>query len=238
MRFRTSPPRDFVAPPPLQNCQNWAILERGRLSASLPLAGLLIVFALAACMPLAFSPEAVAIQQSSKPGWPGFMPDTSSIQVLQKQPLGESQFVLVSFQGADSRTGKQSCLFLYEVRKGTVGWMPDSGGGGCSTPIPDPTQVPLSFNGSTGSSHPGTLGYSAASGEVNRDDIRFVQVTWNDGTLQKAEVINHSYLVLRAGKFNLQKVEALDAASQVVYTHEPGAIAPGKQHIEGQPNGN
>ena len=66
------------------------------------------------------------------------------------------------------------------------------------------------------------------SGEVYRDDIRFVHITWDDGMLQQADVINNSYLALRAGRFNMQKLEALDANIQVVFTNEP-ETAPGKQ---------
>lgn len=189
--------------------------------------GLLTIFALASCLPLAFSPEAVALQQVSETNRRDFATDTSSIRILQKQALGDSQFVLVSYQGTDTRVGKEFCLSLYQVKKMALGWVPSTGGGGCSTAAPDPEQIPISIGGSGGSDGQGD-GFSAVSGEVYRDDIRSVHVTWSDGVLQQADVINNSYLAIRAGSnINMQKVEALDAKSQVVYSNEP-EIAPGK----------
>jgi hypothetical protein len=55
-----------------------------------------------------------------------------------------------------------------------------------------------------------------------------VQVTWTDGEELQAQVINDSYLALRWGAFELEQVQALDAAGQVIYTFEPSP-APGKQ---------
>lgn len=193
-------------------------------------AGLLTMFALASCLPLALSPEAVAVREANNsPMGRDFTTDPNSIRVLQKQTLGEFTYILVTFQGFDARIGKENCQFLHRVKKMALGWGSTSGGGGCSSGEPDVENIPLSISGNSGGGDlRGDAGYSAVSGEVYRDDIRFVHITWDDGMLQQADVINNSYLALRAGRFNMQKLEALDANIQVVFTNEP-ETAPGKQ---------
>lgn len=190
----------------------------------------------AGCAEMAYSPESAA-QQAVRSGriMPDLKVDPNSIQVLQSQPLGKSTLVLVSYQGMQARNGPMDCLYTFEAQKGALGWTSGGGGGGCSNAKPDPTAMPISVGGNSGSGT-GDPGYSSVSGLVYRPDIQSVQVTWEDGMSQLAAVSNHSYLAVRGGVFKMKKVEAIDANRVTVYTNEP-QVDPAKQKIE-ENNGN
>lgn len=197
---------------------------------SLPLLILPLLLALSGCMPTAFSPETAALQSVVEVKFPDFTLDRNTVQIVQRAPLGDRFVYLITYQGNRVNTGRESCLFVYEVHKAPFGgWTSGSGGGGCSNAQPQ-DQQPISLGSNTsGSSGNNDPGFSAVNGEVFDEKIVQVQVTWNDGQVQQVDVVKNTFLAVRAGQFGYQKAEALDKDQNVIFQNEIPAIAPGKQ---------
>ncbi len=196
---------------------------------------MLIPLFLAGCIHgpiLALTPEQAAIQAVIDQAGRRAVVDRGSVQVRQSLKLDRNTFVVVSFSQMESDR-KDKCLFVYQIIQNSLGtWQPGSGGGGCSgTTIgqPEPPGQPIEVGGGqSGSRGPGDPGYSHTAGMVNLNDITKVRVTWNDGSQQEVNVINSSYIAVRAGDIRFQKVEGLNSDGEVVYSNEL-PVAPGKQ---------
>jgi hypothetical protein len=62
---------------------------------------------------------------------------------------------------------------------------------------------------------PNELSY--AHGVVKLSEAKWVEITWQDGTVQRADVVNGSYLALRTGSFQMiGRVEALNASDEII----------------------
>ena len=195
--------------------------------------GLLMILTFPGCIPIAFSPEAAATREALRQKFPDSVIDPGSLQLLQKLEMNDSNFILISFEQNRAKSGRESCLFLYNVQKTRLGgFMPASSGGGCSNERLDPAVSPMT-SGANSSSGNGNSdpGYSAANGQVFRDDIEIVQVTWSDDTTQQVDVINKSYIAARTGLFEMKKVEGLSADKKVLYSSE-FHVDPNKKLIE------
>jgi len=48
-----------------------------------------------------------------------------------------------------------------------------------------------------------------------------VRVTWNDGVTETVTLVNEGYLVIRADKVIVERVEALDTTGTVIATYPP-----------------
>ncbi len=197
---------------------------------------LLITLFLAGCSIsgpiMTVTPEQAAIRAAvERPGNHAVV-NQGSVQVRQSVQFDRYTFVVLSFnQIEDNR--KDTCTFVTQTFRNALGrWQPSSSGGGCSgMPIgqPEPPKMPVEAGGGqSGSAGQGEPDYSHTAGLVNRNDIAKVRVTWNDGSQQEADVVNGSYIVVRTGRFNNQKIEGLNADGEVVYSNDP-LVAPGKE---------
>lgn len=191
---------------------------------------LVIAVLVSGCGGMVFSPAEAAIRHTMDTPLPEFTVNPNSIQVLQQVELGNVVIVLVKFSGTRASTGQEECLFTHGVERTWMGtYQGGGGGGGCSSQPPDPETQPISImSGKSSGRDIGDPGYSEVSGEVFRDDVTSVIVTWSDGKVEQVDVINGTYLTAREGQFDRSKIEAINADGEVVYTDEM-RIAPGKQ---------
>jgi hypothetical protein len=197
-------------------------VHRHPSQAVILITGLLTILLFSGCIPIAFSPEAAATREALRQKFPDAVIDPGSLQLLQKLEMNGSNLVLISFEQNRAKSGRESCLFLYNVQKTRLGgFMPASSGGSCSNGILDPAVSPMTSGGNSSSGNGNNdPGYSAANGQVLRDDIEIVQVTWSDDTTQQVDVINKSYIAARTGLFEMKKVEGLSADKRVLYSNE------------------
>lgn len=178
----------------------------------------------AGCAGMAFSPEEAAARSLLE--WRGsrMTVDPASVQVLQSARLNEDTvLVMTVYQAVDPRLGLMFCESVSEMRKTRLQmWVSGSGGSGCSTQAPDTLEQPVTIGATSsggGFSQPDDPGYSAVYGLVLQDDIKTIVIHWNDDVTTEAEVINGSYLAVRAGGSLHQKlVEGLNADGEIVYT--------------------
>ena len=182
----------------------------------------LLSLALAACsgIALSFSPEQAVMQGVLNNPRPNAVVDATSVKALQRLEAAGKTFVIVSNQQqADGHI--EDCLWLMEARRSPIlGWVSGSGGGSCSGQVggdPAPRE-PLSVGSGTMSGDSATdPGISQTYGKVNQDDIVKVRVTWSDGQVQEVAVVHASYAAIRAGKFNMTRVEGLNEKDEAVY---------------------
>ena len=194
--------------------------------------GALLVVLLAGCagMP-AFTPERAALQQVLGNSLTHDKINPNTLAVLQTQNYQEYVMVLVAFQEMDRSGQLSDCLFMYEIRKMSLGWVPGSGGGSCG-PAGEPSNgpdAPISVAGGNASSTQGPS-YTEVRGMVYHPEVTQIEVTWEDGETQQVDVVNSSYLAIRDGSQHRDTmVKALNASGEVLYTHERAEPAPGKQ---------
>lgn len=208
-------------------------MHRKLVKRSLYYLCLVLLAALAGCGGMGFSPEQMAVRQAVESGPPDGIVDTETIQVLQTVEMNGKIFVMVSFNET-VKNRKDECLFVYGFERSPLcAWVTSSGGGGCSGQVggdPAPAQ-PISqigLNMSSGGGKPTDPGYSSIRGLVNSDVIVTVRITWKDNTVQEVEVINGSFLAVRAGQVDWIDVEGLNQNGAVVYDHQSPSAAPGK----------
>jgi hypothetical protein len=186
------------------------------------------------CAPgmITFSPQQVAIQALTQQQSPNTVIDQASILVRQTVNMDQKSFVLISYSQVEG-IRRDKCLTMFQLgRGGPGGWRPNSSGGGCSGTLPggDPPPEPameVVGGGRSSGSAPLDPVYSNVNGLVNQAEISKVRITWADGQVQEINVINGSYLAVRAGNLEYQKVEGLNAAGGILYSNEP-QVAPGK----------
>jgi hypothetical protein len=220
--------------------QTHFFLQTGTLLALALMSILLSGCGIAASGPMgpgAGTPEAAAIQTITGPvlPMPDFQVDRNTIKVRQSVPLGDHFLVVITFRGFQNGNGAgagmQNCMFTYEVLRARLGgWSTGNGGGGCSgEPNGNENLGPMSIGASNnGGSGPGNAGYSSVDGQVYQKDIVNVLVTWNDTQVQKVPVVDGTFIAVRAGQFQMQRVDGLNEEDQVVYSSQP-QIAPGKK---------
>lgn len=180
----------------------------------------------------AFSAEDAAVKFGIENMHEGAVIDQESITIRQVREIDENiKYVLFSFQ-RQTNGRQERCLMLYETRRTPLGfWSSGSGGGGCGGPIAGiEEEIPAIDSGagiSTNSDNP--LGTSQAYGLVNDENIVKVRVTWDDGAIFDADLVNSSYLIMRDGQFETTMIEGLDADGAVVEKVDWGRPAPGKE---------
>lgn len=181
----------------------------------------LLSLTLAACsaIPVGFTPEQAVMQGVANSPRPNAFVDRDSVKALQRLEFGGMTFVMVSSrQQADGHF--EDCLWLFEARKSPIGgWESGSGGGNCSTQTGgDPApQQPLDVGGGAQTSSPPDKGVCYTYGVVRQPDIVKVRVTWKDGQVQEVPVVNASYAAIRAGQFNMSRVDGLNEKGESVY---------------------
>jgi hypothetical protein len=180
-------------------------------------------FLLVGCGPFFnFSPESAAVQ-AVMTGHPGDQVLSDTITVLQKQEHPGAVVVMLKYQMVNEGL-LFSCDYVYEVQKRVFGWTPAGGGGGCSSGPTDDQQISLS--GGTRSS--GAESSSQTYGLVYDPEITSIEVEWDDGMLQRADVINSSYLLVRKGQNHWTRVSGYDSNEEMVYNQEQSDPPPGK----------
>ncbi len=183
---------------------------------------LLVVMMLTAC---AFSPEQAIIQEVTRPQT-HMQVNPASIEILQTQSWQRNVFALVTFQVAEENGQISECLFVYDARRSPIGWAVRGSGGGCGPVGGDDAPIGIS-SGRHGSTR--RLSHSHVKGLVYHEDIEVVEMIWDDGERQRAEVINDSFLAVRGGFHEYTQIQALNKAGEVIYTHENPPPVPGKE---------
>ena len=172
----------------------------------------LVIF-LTACLPggTNFSPEAAAVQELVK----NHEAIADTTHIYQNQPWRERRVVLASYMRVVDNE-QMSCEAVLEVLPSANGWQISQTGTSCSIP-PNTDDVTLNT---------GLLGippdeFNAAFGLVRLKSAKMVEITWQDGLIQRVPVLNSSYLTLRAGDMPMvTRVEVLDATDKVLHEIE------------------
>jgi len=197
---------------------------------NVPLLGLTLLILTGCIVPpgSAFTPENAAANFAAQTMSVNATVLSDTLQVRQKiERTPKTVVVMVSFDRLiDGR--RETCLMTQETRRGPLGlWSAGSGGAGCAgQPAGQDQFVPLQpldvGGGQNGGPNPADPGFSYVNGLVYQDDITLVRVTWEDGQQQIVEVINQSYIALRAGQFSWQSVEGLNDAEEVIFSTVTG----------------
>lgn len=202
------------------------VCERHRALLRLAAAFLLAMALLTAC---ARSPEQAIIQEVTRPQT-HMQVNPASIEILQTQSWQRNVFALVTFQVAEENNQISECLFMYDARRSPLGWAIGGGGGGCGPVGEDDAPIGIS-SGQHGSTR--RLSHSHVKGLVYHEDVEVLEVIWDDGERQRAEIINDSFLAVRGGFHEYIQIQALNEAGEVIYTHENPPPAPGKEsHLQ------
>jgi hypothetical protein len=185
----------------------------------------ILLLALALLTACALSPEEAAIQavQESQ-GITRISPGT--LQHLQTQPWQDGVMVLVSYQTLVENGQIAECVSLYEAQRQQLGWASGGGGGGCWTGGGHSEPIGIGAGQHSGNGRPGL---SYVYGLVYDERVAAVKVTWDDGQEQQGEVVNGSYLVLRAGAHDYGQIRALDAEGNTIHTQPSPLPAPRKE---------
>jgi hypothetical protein len=185
----------------------------------------LLVLALVTLPACTLSPEQAAVRALLE-GRRTMQIRPATIQVLQTGSWGEEVNVLVTFQAAEESGQISQCLFLYEAHEArAAGWVVSGGGGGCGPVGGSGEPIDIGAGQHSGTGRPAI---SHVKGLVHETGIRAIEVIWDDGELQRVEVINSSYLAVRGGLHEYTQIQALDEGGEVVYTYENPPPAPGK----------
>jgi hypothetical protein len=190
----------------------------------------LLVFVLCGLVSLggcAFTPErAIAAEiRTMEERWQDMQVRSDTVQIRQRQPWQGGLVCLVSFETVRSSGERSDCLFTYQTRQRGLAWEITGAGGGCGPPGGDGRPISVSSGQHSGS---GQASLSHVCGLVYEPAVVTVQVVWEDGQEQRADVVSGSYLALRGGQHGLSQVQALNAQGEIVYTFENPLPAPGK----------
>ena len=178
---------------------------------------LIMMMTLLSCRPSkALSPEQAVVAKLLRNG----KINANSIQVLPAVQLHDSYFVFTgyNFFPANGKTQEpgQKCTSLFEVVRATSDWEVFGHGAGCSSnPYTDVfgTHTGVNFDFAQ---RGGT--FSFAGGETVIADAVWVEVHWDDGTLQRVPVDGEHFIALRDGNHMPQVYVVLDKNSEETYT--------------------
>ena len=172
-----------------------------------------ITHLLIACIPggTNFSPASAASQEliQNKEA----IRDT--IRIHQTQSWRKSRMLLASYE-RNKNNEQMSCEAVFQMHPSASGWQISETGSSCSIP---PNTDAVTFGS-------GTLGvapddFSYVFGLVRLETAKMVEITWQDGVIQRVPVVNGSYLTLRDGNIQMStRVEVLDATDKVIHEIE------------------
>ena len=172
---------------------------------------LLLMIVVSACSGFAFSPERAATQELIE--YNAAIAD--SIRIHQSQPWQGKVVVLASYLSNEGGE-MASCEAVFQMERTAGSWHVGGSGIGCSVP---PNTEPVSFGSGTQGVAPDDLSY--AHGLVTLNAAEVVEVTWQDGAVQKAQVVNGSFLALREGTFHMiARIEVFDKDHSMIYEIE------------------
>jgi hypothetical protein len=171
---------------------------------------ILLLF-LVACGNFAVTPEQAVQQDLIR--YNNAMADT--VRIYQSQPWRDSRVVLAIFISLDNNQ-PASCEAVYQMVHSGLSWRPGGSGIGCSSP---PSKDAVTFGSGTQGVPPDELSY--AYGLVKLAEARWVDVTWQDGSVNRVPLVNGSFLALREGSFPMiARVEVLDASESIIHEIE------------------
>ena len=175
---------------------------------------------------LSFSPDRAAVQEIvlHSPSMMEVHRDT--IRVLQMQEFDPGIMVLATYLTTTEGSQMSECLALFHAQKGAEGWNARSQGSGCWPAELIEEEPPIQVIRGQRSS--GNQSSSDVSGLVMDPEIKTIQITWQDGESQVLEVVKGSFLSVRSGLHDLQTIDALNEAGELVYSEVIPTPAPGK----------
>lgn len=145
--------------------------------------------------------------------------DPRSIEILQAQPFEDSTYVVLSYRRKYAGND-ETCLVLYETHRELFrGWVSTGGGGACATQEDESAADVLRFSGGTSfRREQNKPPVSHALGKVSDPAIVKVDITWEDGQVQQAQVVNNSVLAMRTGEAQVRNAVGLDQEDEVIFT--------------------
>ena len=176
---------------------------------------LLLAVFLAACKPqAALTPEqAVHHKLLQRPGIVA-----NSIQVQPAERLQGQYFILAAYHIFSQGEGELSCMTLFEVGRLDGNWEISGHGTGCSQNLflgVFDTQFGYANNYANRAEE-----FSYAAVETMITDAVWVDVTWDDGAIQRAPVIDDYFLAVRDGAYRPQLFVVLDRDEKETYTYK------------------
>lgn len=175
----------------------------------------------------AFSPERalVAEVRSMEGQWQDMQMRPETVRVRQQQPWQRGLVYLLSFEAIRTNGQRSDCLYTLQADKKGLEWRVTGSEGGCGPLGGDGNPISVGW-GQHGGLQRASL--SHVCGLIYDPAVVIVQVVWEDGEEQRAEVADSSYLALRAGRHELSQVRGLDLQDEIVYVYENPLPAPGK----------
>jgi hypothetical protein len=171
----------------------------------------ILLLSLVACSNFSVTPEQAVQQDLIR--YNDAVPD--SVRIYQSQPWRDSRVVLASFISLDNYQ-PTSCEAVYQMVRNGLGWRSGGSGIGCSN---SPSNEDVTFGTGTQGVAPDEFSY--AYGLVKLAEARWVNVTWQDGSVNRAPLVNDSFLALREGSFPMiARVEVLDATETIIHEIE------------------
>lgn len=145
--------------------------------------------------------------------------DPRSIEILQTQSFEDSTYVVLSYRRKYAGND-ETCLVLYETHRELFrGWVSTGGGGACATQEDEAAADVLRFSGGTSfRREQNKPPVSHALGKVSDPAIVKVDITWEDGQVQQAQVVNNSVLAMRTGEAQVRNAVGLDQEDEVIFT--------------------
>ena len=170
----------------------------------------------------ALSPAAAVRREPLHSGGTG---EPTDFQIRQSVPWRDGEIVYYTFDQLDPSGAPSECGFVAYTRRGLLGWQTGASGGGCATR--GAATGPFERTGIGGSSGGDEGSWRTAYGLVTDPAAVEVRVTWSDGLSDTVALVDGSYLVVRAGEVDIERIEALDATGAVVATQTiPPPIKP------------
>ena len=145
--------------------------------------------------------------------------EPTDFQIRQSVPWRDGEIVYYTFDQLDPSGAPSECCFVAYVRRGLLGWQTGGSGGGCEPRGVATGPFEQARSGHSFSSDEGS--WSKAYGLVTDPAVVEVRVTWSDGLTEIGALVNESYLVVRAGRVDVERVEVLDAAGTVIAAYPP-----------------
>lgn len=143
------------------------------------------------------------------------VPIPETIQIIQQQNQGKQVVVLSRYQARSNEGDTLDCFHVASVSRKLFVWsVVDPGGGTCSED--SASNEPISIQTHSG------MGWKTVYGEISVPEITRVEVTWEDGVSQSAQVLNQTYLTVREGTRNsMVQIQALGEDGKLIYEYKP-----------------
>lgn len=147
--------------------------------------------------------------------------DRNTVEAIQQVKMDDITLVLVQYSGHRMRGDVELCEFVVETKKTlSKSWQAKGGAGLCHENNDPANTIPITVVSSYGTTTLLNRGYSTAFGYLRNGEITKVVVTWEDGLMQPASVSGSTYLTVREGRSNVEKIETYNHLGEIVYTSQ------------------